>query len=208
MTEAEWLTDGGRLLRDIEEFASTRQMLLIAAAFVRRVQPSPETLEAASYDEEFPKCCDDLIEAAADSPRPWAELEEDLYRRRGNWRFTHLLHRNGRVEVARELRKIVAFTPAVPDNYGIMLVHEVVGNPCQPSTFDPASRTPTVLTLAQAAWDERILPALTLDPCRLAVLSDALEDAGCTDDAILDHLRSPGPHVRGCWALDLLLGKE
>jgi hypothetical protein len=39
-------------------------------------------------------------------------------------------------------------------------------------------------------------------------LADALEDAGCTDADILSHLRSPGPHVRGCWALDLLLGKE
>jgi hypothetical protein len=44
-----------------------------------------------------------------------------------------------------------------------------------------------------------------LDNARLAVLSDALEEAGC-DDAILSHLRSPGPHVRGCWAVDLCLG--
>ena len=38
--------------------------------------------------------------------------------------------------------------------------------------------------------------------------ADALEEAGCDDAAILDHLRSPGPHVRGCWALDMLLGKS
>jgi hypothetical protein len=47
----------------------------------------------------------------------------------------------------------------------------------------------------------------TLDNDRLAVLSDALEEAGCDDADLLDHLRSPGPHVRGCWVLDLLLGK-
>jgi len=47
-----------------------------------------------------------------------------------------------------------------------------------------------------------------LDNDRLAVLADALEEAGCTEQAILDHLRSPGPHARGCWALDLVLGKE
>jgi hypothetical protein len=41
----------------------------------------------------------------------------------------------------------------------------------------------------------------------LPVLADALEEAGCTDQTILDHLRGPGPHVRGCWAVDLLLGK-
>jgi hypothetical protein len=39
------------------------------------------------------------------------------------------------------------------------------------------------------------------------LLADALEDAGCTDAELLVHLRSPGPHVRGCWGLDLVLGK-
>lgn len=42
---------------------------------------------------------------------------------------------------------------------------------------------------------------------RLAVLSDALEETGCTDEAILTQLRSPGLHVRGCWVVDLLLGR-
>jgi hypothetical protein len=43
---------------------------------------------------------------------------------------------------------------------------------------------------------------------RLPLLADALEDAGCTDDELLGHLRAPGPHVRGCWAVDLVLGKS
>ena len=43
---------------------------------------------------------------------------------------------------------------------------------------------------------------------RLPLLADALEDAGCTDADLLGHLRSPGPHVRGCWAVDLVLGKS
>src|SRR2546423_1792808 len=43
---------------------------------------------------------------------------------------------------------------------------------------------------------------------RLAVLGDALEEAGCTNEPILTHLRGPGPHVRGCWALDALLGQD
>jgi hypothetical protein len=64
-----------------------------------------------------------------------------------------------------------------------------------------------VVQLAQAAYDERQLPEGTLDPARLALLADALEDAGCTDADLLGHLRGPGPHVRGCWALDLLLAK-
>lgn len=66
--------------------------------------------------------------------------------------------------------------------------------------------TPNVLAVATAAYDDRT-PGGTLDPARLAVLSDALEEAGC-DDGLLAALRSPGPHYRGFWALDLVLGKS
>jgi hypothetical protein len=65
-----------------------------------------------------------------------------------------------------------------------------------------------VRKLAQTAYDDRQLPAGILDPSRLAVLADALEDAGCTDRAILVHLRRPGPHVRGCGPVDLLTGRS
>jgi hypothetical protein len=65
-----------------------------------------------------------------------------------------------------------------------------------------------VVRLAQAAYEERHLPAGTLDDGRLAVLADALEEAGCTDTDIVGHLRGPGPHVRGCWPVDLCLGKS
>jgi hypothetical protein len=66
----------------------------------------------------------------------------------------------------------------------------------------------TVVRLAQTAYEERHLPAGTLDSGRLAVLADALEEAGYTDADILGHLRGPGPHVRGCWAVDLCMGKS
>jgi hypothetical protein len=66
----------------------------------------------------------------------------------------------------------------------------------------------TVSQLALAAYDYRRLPEGTLDPARLAVLADALEEAGCPDADLLGHLRGPGPHVRGCWPVDLLLGKS
>jgi hypothetical protein len=80
--------------------------------------------------------------------------------------------------------------------------------PFRPVTLDPGRQTPQALALAQAAYDERELPTGTLDPVRLSVLADALEDARCPDQAVLDHLRGPGPHVRGCWAVDLILGKQ
>jgi hypothetical protein len=63
-----------------------------------------------------------------------------------------------------------------------------------------------VRKLAEAAYGER-LPFGLLDANRLAVLADCLEDAGATDAAILEHLRSGGVHVRGCWCLDILLGR-
>jgi hypothetical protein len=88
------------------------------------------------------------------------------------------------------------------------LLRDLLGNPFRPVTLDPALRTPAVLSLAQAAYSHRTLPAGTLDPERLAVLADALEESGCTDADILTHLRGPGPHVRGCFAVDLILNKS
>ena len=80
--------------------------------------------------------------------------------------------------------------------------------PFRTVSLDPRRRTADVLSLARAAYEERDLPSGTLEPERLALLADALEEAGCTDTEILAHLRSPGPHARGCWVLDLVLGKE
>jgi hypothetical protein len=88
------------------------------------------------------------------------------------------------------------------------LLRDIVG---KLPPIDPAVLTWNdggIVKLATSIYGERSLPEVTLDPARLAVLADALEEAGCTDTAILGHLRGPGPHVRGCWAVDLLLGKE
>src|SRR5262249_59025708 len=87
------------------------------------------------------------------------------------------------------------------------LVRCLFGTPSRPVAPNSPWRAPPVVSKAQAASDDRLLPAGTLDPDRLAVLSDALEDAGCDNPDILSHLRGPGPHVRGCWVIDLLLGK-
>jgi hypothetical protein len=88
------------------------------------------------------------------------------------------------------------------------LTRDIFGNPFRPVSIDLTWLTPTVTNLAAAADEERMLPSGELDPARLAVLADVLEDAGCAERAILDHLRSPGPHARGCYAVDLILSKE
>jgi hypothetical protein len=81
---------------------------------------------------------------------------------------------------------------------------DLLGNPARPVALDRAwlarDEAP-VVRLARVIYDERAFD-------RLPILADALEEAGCTDAAILRHCREPGPHVRGCWVLDLILGKE
>jgi len=91
------------------------------------------------------------------------------------------------------------------------LVHDMFGNPFRPSPRLPPSvlawSDRTVPRIAQVIYDDRKMPEGTLDTGRLAVLADALLDAGCDDEALIQHCREPGPHVRGCWAVDLILGK-
>jgi hypothetical protein len=92
------------------------------------------------------------------------------------------------------------------------LLRDVCGNPFRPAHLDPAWLTfngGTVVRLAAAAYDERALPEGTLDVERLAILADALEENGCHNKEMLEHLREQGVvHVRGCWVLDLLLDKS
>ena len=82
-----------------------------------------------------------------------------------------------------------------------VLFRDIVGNPFRPVAFDPAWRTSTVLALAEGIYADRAFD-------RLPILADALEDAGCDHPDILQHCRGEGPHVRGCWIVDLILGKS
>jgi hypothetical protein len=88
------------------------------------------------------------------------------------------------------------------ESYQIALLRDIFGNPFRPVAFDPNWRTTTALALARGIYEERAFD-------RLPILADALQDAGCDNDDILTHLRdTTTPHVRGCWALDLVLGKS
>jgi hypothetical protein len=84
------------------------------------------------------------------------------------------------------------------------LLREIFGHPFSPVTLNPAWLTwhdGTVKKVAQAIYEERAFD-------RMPILADALEEAGCTDQDILSHCRSGGEHVRGCWVVDLVLGKS
>jgi hypothetical protein len=87
------------------------------------------------------------------------------------------------------------------------VLHDLIDNPFHPAALDPAWRTSTVVNLAEALYEERTLPSGRLDNMRLAILADAMEEAGCASKEILAHCRQPGEHVRGCWAVDWALGK-
>jgi hypothetical protein len=85
------------------------------------------------------------------------------------------------------------------------LLRDIFGNPVRPlPPIDPTWLTwndGSGVKLAQGIYHDRAFD-------RLPVLADALEEAGCDDADILGHLRGPGPHARGCWPLDLVLGKQ
>jgi hypothetical protein len=101
---------------------------------------------------------------------------------------------------AHQVVEDTAFAGAVGPQQ-LALLHDVFGNPFRPVALAPAwlaHDNGQVVRLARAAYDVRAFD-------RLPILGDALEDAGCDDEALLAHLRGPGHHALGCWALDALL---
>ena len=86
-------------------------------------------------------------------------------------------------------------------NVQIALLRDIFENPFRPAAFAPIWRTSTVIAIARHIYDSREFSPMP-------ILGDALEDAGCDNEDILNHCRGDGPHVRGCWVVDLVLGKE
>src|SRR5262249_15629562 len=81
------------------------------------------------------------------------------------------------------------------------IFRDIFGNPFRPVVVNPSWLTSDVRTLAEGIYQERAFD-------RMPILADALQDAGCDNDDILNHCRSDAPHVRGCWVVDLVLGKS
>ncbi len=118
------------------------------------------------------------------------------------------------IEYAERLRIYFAPGASVPsaadwDRYPVSgagwtaqadLLRCVFGNPFRPVAFDPSWRTEAVVGLARGMDEAH-------DFTPLSVLADALEDAGCEDAELLAHCRGPGPHARGCHAIDQVLGR-
>ena len=227
MTEAEWRTgaDPAAMLAFIRGRATDRKLRLLAVAFCRALCPAhgPDPGRAAVETAER------YADGAA-TPRGLAAARRGASAvgtraavpaaccRRSAW----LAATEAGSSLSAAMNAVVYPVPPVSGDpveqarwesavyvtalqeYGPKLplaVREVFGNPFRPVAGRPAWLTPTATGLAHA-----IYTAHAFD--RLPVLADALEEAGCNRPEVLAHCRGDGPHVRGCWVVDLVLGKR
>lgn len=227
MTEAEWLACTGPtpMLEFLRGKASDRKLRLFAVACCRRVWHLLEDKEARFAVELAERYADgsveknSLIRAVRAVPMPeWPESGPEIF----NWRLVTgalaadmtdirtYVWLTGEPNVPDLPPQVVASKWAqdgacfVPTQIQAVILHELFGNPFRPASIDPAWcrwHDGTIPKLAQSIYDDRAFDSLP-------ILADALEEAGCNAPDILAHCRGSGPHVRGCWVLDLLLGKE
>jgi hypothetical protein len=213
MTEAEWLAcEGPHLMlswlrRRKGQRVSERKLRLFACACCRRVWhllKDPASRGGVATAERFADGFvgeEDVLKA------------RDALRGGGFSAVTRALWLSSRqgLEVTHPetAAKAVAFIAASRSRRSdesraqCALLRDVVGNPFRPVAFEPAWRAShdgAAIRLAQAIYEERAFD-------RLPLLADALEEAGCTDAVLLGHCRGGGEHARGCWAVDLVLGR-
>jgi hypothetical protein len=232
VTEAEWLAcaDPYPMVRAVVDMVSERRLRLFVCACVRRLldlDAAPECRRAVEVAERFADglATEQELQAADmamlvyDRPEARPPVVPDTAASYQSLaclsarEATHPLASKAALSVAY---LALPFGPPGPrpDIRGDALrqrrvvvvdtLREVVGNPFRQPKVPPAwlqANGATALRLARGIWEEQ-------DFERLPILGDALEDAGCGSAAILDHCRRPGGHVRGCWVLDLLLGKD
>jgi hypothetical protein len=234
-TEKAWLgsTTPQSLLLTLKGKRMRRQRRLVGVALCRRLleeMVDPESRHAIEVAERYADCLADAGElhdayraaqrvatrrveacqtaAASEAGRAWSV-----------WRLAYAAQLtcapSGLSDVAGELMKRALRLGSEQDEQErkaqCTRIRDIFGNPfsLQP-TIDStwlSWNEGIIPKLAQAIYDERELPAGTLDGSRLLILADALEEAGCTNGDILDHCRRLDEHVRGCWVIDLLLGK-
>jgi hypothetical protein len=172
-----------------ERYADTRDPFLLAAARQGAEQATDEAGRPWDPNDSKNRYAQ-LVAGAA-----WQCLDPELNNRR--WPFW--------VETVTGLEcdDLPGRTRLAAEAIHLHLFHDIFGNPFRPVALNRrwlAWCFGTVPAIARHVYEERAFHDLP-------ILADALEDAGCGDAAILDHCRGPGPHVRGCWVLDLLLGK-
>jgi hypothetical protein len=214
MTEPEWLgcTDPILMLEFLRGKATNRKLRLVACAVCRSIwdllidKRSREAIEVAERfadgkcrEENVASSVDAACDAAHEVSMSEHNVKEAASRAADAAVWCASIYYSGAVEYAITNVEVAARMTAAGSRTG--LVRDIIFNPFHAVTLDPAWLTSKVKTLAQAIYDDRAFNAMP-------ILGDALEEAGCTNPDILNHCRRPGPHVRGCWVVDLLLGKE
>ena len=222
MTEAEWLaaTDPLPMLVLIRSRAGDRKLRLFAVACCRSmfatVQVNPWDRDAVVTAERYADGLtdlDELAEAASSTTSDWTAAFACAEAASVESAFAAAEHASG--NAAWEVGSQVASMADVSDDEHPIavaargreqttqtdLLRDIFGNPFRPVTFTPNWRTETVVALASGIYAERAFD-------RMPILADALEEAGCDHADVLSHCRGPGPHARGCWVVDAVLGKS
>jgi hypothetical protein len=219
-TESEWLACANprELLVYLEGEASDRKARLFGCGLARSLWPylgddrSHHVVEVAERHADKLATDAELAtagEAALDANRGPASRIASWVGDKGAWQAARMIV----VSVQQ-----VQMNHEAKDWAGMFigrcraLLRCTFGNPFRPSPPLPpailAWHDSTVRRLAEAIYEDRKMPEGTLNTGRLAILADAVLDAGCDNEDLIAHCRSEGPHVRGCWAVDLILGKE
>jgi hypothetical protein len=206
VSEREWLTskDPDPLI-PYQGDPNTPQALAVTVACCERLrgllpQPAVAWLNAATDVLAGNRPAKELIRLEGGVwGSLWDEYDRARGRRRGQFHaLIDLFGASCKEGVQSEPGKVARAEKAVQ----AAIVRDVYGNPFRPVAFDPSWRTSTAVSLARQMYEAREFSAIP-------ILADALQDAGCENDDILKHCRDPhGVHVRGCWVLDLVLGKE
>jgi hypothetical protein len=198
MDEAEWLagTSAFNMLNYLASQPLHRKLLLFGCACCRRSAP----LWSEPGNSEIVR----RIEAFAEGEGSAQSVRRSLYARApfSNWR--RLLIASAKALEDNAWGAAVRLSSSVTESVACELLREVIGNPFDQATINPewlAWNGGQIVTLAQTIYDEERWQDMP-------VLADAVEEAGCTDERILAHCRQSDEHVRGCWLVDLLLGKE
>jgi len=211
MTAKEWLecNDPTPMLELLRPQASERKLRLFASGICRRHQKQMAISGLSERLDAVERYADGLIsleELTAVSQRHTTPSHFYLRANRVQQHARHVLWRLTQYHEPMFTTVTVALQGFSAKKKAIQrgrtrLLREIFGNPFRPIAVDPSWLTPTVLQFANHIYDDR-------DFAQMPILADALQDAGCEDTELLAHCRGPGPHVRGCWVVDLVLGKE
>jgi len=200
MNEAEWLTCSNPLpmLEFLSGKVSARKLRLFAVAAYRRIRHwvvDPDGRRAIEVAERFA----DQQASQGELAEAWAAAHRYYL---NSYKDTLHAYAASDADAAHAAHIAVLDVEAVERIDGLAdLLREIAGNPFRAIGVEPIWLTRPVTLIAQASYERQEFD-------RLPILADALEDAGCDNAEVLSHLRGPGPHVRGCWALEKLLLKS